>query len=269
MKRATRIGRFKAAAGVAVLCALALSAVAASSASAKGLTAFTCVTDPSGTLKGDHCLTEGSGSPAKHVKFTEKTTGIATNANTASETTAARKSILKGTLSGVASEIECTGVTGEGTIENKTTVPETGEMYVHVIGKLKYTGCKMLKPAGCTVATELETNQLTGTTEGIQTAEGPHTGLIKPAGETPFIEIKTTGCTNEGLNQTYPVTGSLKGILTGATVTSAHNDITTQNTLKFGGQKAGLDGALTLKAHKFPKEGETVEETKPLSVTTE
>jgi len=259
------MSKYKTAVGVAVLCALALSAFAAASASAKGLTAYTCVLGK-GVLNGPHCLgTEGG--EYGHVKIEEETTGIATNAKTAEnaahETTkAAQKSILKGTLSGVASEIECTGVEGSGTFNNKTTAG--GEMFAHAEGTLTYTGCKMLKPAGCAVAATLTTNKLTGTTEGIQTAEPPHTAKIQPAGETPFIEIKTTGCTNEGLNQTYPVTGSLKAKITGATLTSTHADITTQNTLKFGGQKAGLDGALTLEAHS--KAGE---ETHPLTVTTE
>jgi len=262
MKSAPRLGRHQTAASIAALCALALSAFAAASASAKGLTAVTCVKGK-GVLNGPHCLGT-SGGEYGHVALGEgiETTGITTNANTAAETTAARKSILKGTLSGVASEIECTGVTGSGTSSNKKNAG--GKMYAHAEGTLTYTGCKMLKPAGCTVAIELSTNKLTLTTSGIQTAEPPHTALVKPAGETPFFELTLHNCTNEALNQTYPITGSLKMKISGATLTALHEDITKQNTLKFGGQKAGIDSALTMKAHSFAGE-----ETQPVTFTTE
>jgi len=262
MKGATRIGRYKTAVGVAVFCALTFSASAASSASAKGLTAYTCVKGK-GVLNGPHCLGT-SGGEYGHVALEggKESTGTTTNANTAEETTAARKAILKGTLSGVGSEIQCAGVSGSGTSSNK--ISAGGEMYVHAEGTLTYTGCEMKAPAGCKVATELTTNKLTTTTEGIQTAEPPHTALIKPAAATPFIEITTSNCTNEGLNQTYPSTGSFKAKISGATLTSLHADITAQNTLKFGGQKAGLDGALTMKVHS-----NAGEETQPVTFTTE
>jgi len=44
----------------------------------------------------------------------------------------------------------------------------------------------------------------------------------------------------------YPVTGSLIAKTSGATLTTKHEDITTQNTLKFGGVKAGVVGAATI-----------------------
>ncbi|HET7445221.1 MAG TPA: hypothetical protein VFJ57_11230, partial [Solirubrobacterales bacterium] len=249
--------------GIAVLFALALSAFAASGASAKGTTAYTCVTG-AGTFLGDHCLTAGqggSGGESKHVAIEPNTTttGTATNANTTSNTTAHRVSILKGVISGLASEIECTEVHGEGTFENRT---EGETMYAHAEGKLHYTGCKVLAPAGkgCVVANEgtITTEQLTGRTE----AEG-HLIKITPKEGAKFATITLEKCTPASLNQAYPVEGSLKVVATGATLSSTHAEITTQGTLKFGGQKAGLEGALTLKAHS--KAGE---ETNPLTVTT-
>ncbi|HET7446312.1 MAG TPA: hypothetical protein VFJ57_16820 [Solirubrobacterales bacterium] len=251
--------------GLAVLFALALSAFAAASASAKGTTAFTCVTDPNGTLKGDHCLTTGSGEKSKHVAIphNETTTGTATNENTTEETKAARSAILHGNISGVATEVTCPKVHGEGTFENRTTEPETkGEMYAHAEGKLHYTECVVKKPEGkgCKVANEgtITTEQLTGTTEGQGDA-----ALIKPkVGET-FTEIKIEGCSIPALNNTFPVKGAVKAEINGATLLSQGSVTTTEKTLKFGGNPAGLDGALTLKAHS--KAGE---ETNPLSATT-
>jgi len=269
MKRTTSIWRLMAVVCAAALCVLTLSAFAASSASAKGLTAFTCVKG-AGVLNGAHCLGTSAGEYGHvEIKGGEETTGTATNANTAEETIASRKSILKGSIAGVVAEIHCTEVTGTFTMENKTTVPLTGEMYAHGVGSLRYSGCLMTKPKNCQSPVVIPTKELTGTTEGIQTAEPPHTLLVKSAIAGPLAEIEVIGCANEELNGIYPVTGSLKAKISGATVTAAHADITTQNALKFGGQKAGLDGAVTLRAHKVPKEGETVEETKPLTVTTE
>ena len=253
----------KIAAGTAALFALVLSAFAVSSVSAAGLRTFTCVSNGNGDLHGDHCLASGVESWHSHLSFGQnlRTTGTWDNANTAAETTAAQPAILKGTLSGVAAEIECTEVTGSGSFENKETTG--GELYGHSTGVTTFKGCKMLKPAGCTIAAELTTNNLTTTTEGVQTAEAPHTVLVKPAGETSFIEITTTKCTNEGLNQTYPVSGSFKAKANAGTVTSIHSDVTAQNTLKFGGQKAGLSGALTMTGH-----GSGSEQTHTLVYTT-
>ena len=258
----------KTAVGIAVLFALALSAFSVASASAANLTAVTCVTDPNGTFIGDHCLKSGSGNKAKHVEFNqdETTTGIATNANTASETTAARSSILTGTLTGVPTEITCTEVASEeGMFENRKNAK--GEMYAHAEGKLHYKGCVVNKPAGkgCKVAGEtVLTNQLTGTTDIAQEAEPAlHTAEIKPKEGNIFTEIKIEKCTTEALNNTYPVTGTVKARLSGATVQGTGAEVTAQNTLKFGGQKAGLDGAITLHAHS-----NAGEETHPLTITT-
>lgn len=254
----------KTAIGIAVLFALALSAFSAASASASGATAFTCVKDSGGALFGPHCLKASTGDETKysHVAITKPTTGTATNANTASGTTAAQSAILKSTLSGVNTEVTCKDVHGEGTFENRTTVKETGEMFGHAEGRLHYTNCVVKAPAekGCVVANEgtITTEQLTGRTVG--NGETVEIGPIAP--NTKFADIKIEKCSIGALNQTFPVTGSLIVKTNGATLTSTHAEITAQKTLKFGGQTAGLDGALTLKAHS-----EAGEETNPLSVT--
>jgi len=244
--------------GIAVLFALALSAFSAANASALGTTAFTCVSG--GTeFEGAHCLSGGGGAKEfKHVALTENPTSItATNANTAVGTTASRPSILSGTLAGVKTKLECTTTHGTGTLENKVE----GEMVAHAEGILTYSGCSVLEPAGkgCVVkGGTVETAQLTGITKGpAMNAE------IKPKVPSTFATITIEGCSVSALNNPFPVTGSLVAEITGATVTSTSEATTTQNTLKFGGNKAGLDGALTLKGPGASGSGN------PIVVTTE
>lgn len=268
------MSRAKSVLGIAVLFALALSAVGVSSASAKGITAYTCVKDANGDRFGAHCLTSGT-EKYKHVeipptteKETNQTTITATNANTKEETKASSSATLKGALSGVETEVTCAEVHGEGVLENKTNASK--EMYIHAEGKLHYTKCEVKAPAGkgCKVNEEtITTEQITGTSEGQQTHEpatGIHTFKIKPAEGTTFAKIKIENCSIGALNNTFPVTGSLNAKTSGATLTATHTDITAQNELKFGGVKAGLEGALTFKGHKT---GDEV--TNPLTITTE
>jgi len=257
------MSRRKSVLGIAVLFALALSAFASANASAVGTTAYTCVAAPNGFFNGPHCLTTAGEGKYNHIAIgNTKTTLAGTNENTASneagETTkATRASILNGTLSGVKTELKCTGLSGTGFMENKETAG--GEMFAHATGTLSYTGCTVVapEPEKCKVkGGTVTTTELTGSTEGLTEQAN-----IKPATGTTFATITIEGCGTAGLNNAFPVTGSLKGKITGATITSTGSEVTAQNTLKFGGQKAGLDGALTLKGHK---EGEA---TNPLSVT--
>ncbi|HET7444807.1 MAG TPA: hypothetical protein VFJ57_09135 [Solirubrobacterales bacterium] len=247
--------------GIAALFALALGAFGIAGVSAAATRPYTCVKDPTGTFFGAHCLTSGSGEKYKHVEIpaNTQTTYTLTNANTAEETKAARSAILKTTVAGVSLEITCATVHGEGTLENKTVGEE---MFAHAVGTFHLTGCEVKQPAGklCKVAGEtIKTEQLTGTSQGQGDAI-----TFKPSGEgSKFTEIKIEGCSIAALNNTYPVTGSLKDPASGGTVTINHAEATTQATLKFGGQKAGIDGALTIKAHS--KAGE---ETVPISGTT-
>lgn len=246
--------------GAAVLFALAFCAFGAANASAAGTTAFTCVKESPGGLFGEHCLTSGSGSAEyRHVAFEGETTSIATNANTAEGTTAASPAILKGTAAGVGVAIKCTTVGGEGPVKNAETAG--GEMYVHTEGSFQFTGCEVTSPAGkgCKVnGGAFTTTTLTGTSEGQGDAV-----KITPKGGTEFGSVKIEGCSIAGLNNTFPISGSLKAEVNGATLTMTHEGSTTQGTLKFAGGKAGLEGAITKKAHA--KEGEV---TKPLSPTT-
>lgn len=245
--------------GIAVLCALAVSAFATSSASASSATAYTCATNLIGGpgFKAAHCTPEdvvSTGATYKHVEITPKTpTEVsATNERTATNTTAHSPAILHGTVSGVETAVECTKVHGMGTIENKE---EAGEMFAHVTGTLTYTECKVTKPVGkeCVVkGGEITTNKLTGKTLSAKEAE------IKPFEGTEFAKIPIEKCTIAGLNNTFPVQGSLKANLNGATVSSTSAGVTAQNTLKFAGQKAGLQGSLTLGMSTPVADGEAI-----------
>jgi hypothetical protein len=232
-----------------VLCALALSAFAAPSAFAvtTGYTAFTCknVGTGNGTRSDAHCLTETPGGAWTHKSFTKATDLTATNEGTAAGTTAKAPSILEGKAAGVITAIECSTVMGNGTMSNKAAGEE---MYIHGEGTLNYSGCIVTKPVGksCVVKEgKVNTNPLTATTE----KQGMDLKFQPKEGET-FAEITIEKCTVAGLNNTFPVTGSLKveEIETqGATASTTHEKITKQETLKFAGQNAGLSGSLTFK----------------------
>jgi hypothetical protein len=92
-------------AGLLLLCALVLSAFAASSASAAGTTVFTCEPVPTGAeFKDEHCTTAQVGGAG--FKHTAIAAGVATevtgtNEKTASSTTAATPAIFHLVLSTV------------------------------------------------------------------------------------------------------------------------------------------------------------------------
>lgn len=225
----------RSAVALAVFCALAISAIPASGASAAK--AFTCVSSPiHGDRFGPHCLpSEPPSSRYSHVSFADNTPLIATNEDTASETTAAAVSVLTGSLSGVVTELQCTGVTGTGEMENTAT-------QVKGTGTLKYTGCTVVKPAGksCKVNGEtVETKELAAETESATVIK------FNPVSGETFANVKIESCTVSALNNTFPVTGSVKGTVTGGTTTTTEAGVTEQGTLKFGGNKAGLSGAYT------------------------
>jgi len=231
--------------GLSLLCALLLSAIGVANASAAGTRAFTC--KPGSTLPGfkdEHC-TEAAKS-ASEVKFvhSEIPPGTATKFKATNNETGTTTSlqILKGTLAGVEVELSATGAVAEGTITNKEV---SGVM--QNIGEgitVKYTGVKVTKPAGlgCKVKNEeLTTNSLKSTTaEGTTPAT---TGAVfSPTSGTEFISIPLEGCSVEGLNKAFPVTGSATGDPHGATL-----EFTKESTknLVFGGAAASLTGKIT------------------------
>ncbi|HET7444456.1 MAG TPA: hypothetical protein VFJ57_07340 [Solirubrobacterales bacterium] len=231
------IGR-KSVIGIAVLCALAPSAFAAASASAEQR-AVTCAPEGSG-FSDAHCTTAGSPGTFSHVNIPngEATAITGGNEKTASNTTAASVAKLKGALSGVETEVQCTTVGGSGELTNTATS-------VSGSGTIEYTGCTVTKPAGkgCVVkGGAVTTEKLAATTVG----QAANNVKFTPAGETNFAVIPIEGCSIAALNNNFPVTGSLVATATGATLSTTHAGVTTQNTLKFGGVKAGLEGAITI-----------------------
>ncbi|HET7444262.1 MAG TPA: hypothetical protein VFJ57_06360 [Solirubrobacterales bacterium] len=243
-----------------MLFALAFSAVAAANASASGATLFTCVKSASGDLFGPHCLKENNGNSEKyaHQTFAADTTGTLNNANTASGTTAAQSAIWRTTLAGVNVEITCATVEGEGLFANKE---EGGEMFGHAEVTLSFTACVVKAPAGkgCKVKGEaITTETITGKTLG----SGEKFRLTPKNAENRFFTFTLEGCSIAALNNSFPVTGSFEVNMNAATLFSTHTEVTTQATLKIGGQKGGFEGALTPKTHL-----NGTEVTKPLSVT--
>jgi hypothetical protein len=216
---------------VALLISWSLAATAAAEQRA-----YTCGT---GTTFADaHCLRPGSG-PFGLVEIPNSTpTSFAlSSSKTASETTAGTPSQLSGTAAGVAVEIECSSVSGTGSLTNAASS-------VSGTGRLTYTGCVTLKPAGkgCKVSGgTINTEELKLTTIG----QAANKLKIEQLG-TRLANIKIEECSTTALNNTFPTTGSLVVSTNGATVASSKVEIETQNTLKFAGSKAGIGGALTV-----------------------
>ena len=116
---------------LSAVCAFILLPASASAST----TAFTCAKTGPGALIADaHCVTVGSGEYS-HVEITEKTKVTASNAQTASSTTAATPAVLKGTAAGNKTAISCATVSGSGTLENSES---GGEMIASGSGTLTY-----------------------------------------------------------------------------------------------------------------------------------
>jgi hypothetical protein len=228
--------------GVVMALALAFAAFGVANASAEQK-AWACVASEEGEYTDAHCTKTAPGKLLYKLELVTVSGDAisATNAKTASETTASTPSQLSGTLAGVATELECTGVSGTGSLTNAAS-SVTGT------GKLTYTGCVVLKPAGkgCKVTGgTVKTEELKATTVG-QAANKLKFEMVG----TKFANVEIKECSTTALNNTFPVTGSLIANTNGATTTTAKAEIETQNTLKFGGNKAGLGGAITISDSK-------------------
>jgi len=242
------MSRRKSVIGIAVLFALVVSAFAASSASAEDR-AYTCEPVASGShqfASGDaHCVTPSAGTGAgfNHKLITETIDITGSNANTASGTTAAEASILKGTLSGLETELKCTTVKN-GEVETNSLT--NGTTSVSGQGVIVYSGCVVEKPAGrgCKVTNGTVTTKLLSATTVGQTG----TNLkFTPKTGTEFAGVSLEGClNNKPPTAVYPVSGSLVASTSGATTTTTEAGITSQGTLTFGGNAAGLGGAITI-----------------------
>src|SRR5262249_47920345 len=133
-----------------------------------------------------------------------------------------------------------------------------------------YTEVSVIAPAGkgCKVKNNtIITNKLRFTTKGLKTEKDEiH---IEPASGSVFAEFQVEGCTGsealESLNHVYKVEGSLNAEILGTTLKTTHVNTTAPGTLKVAGQKAGLEGEVTIKA--TDKAAGDVTDT-PLSATT-
>lgn len=70
--------------------------------------------------------------------------------------------------------------------------------------------------------------------------------LISPVSGTELASLTIEKCSVGALNGTFAVTGSFSILPLGATLSTSDPFITEANTLKLAGQKAGIEGALTL-----------------------
>jgi hypothetical protein len=265
---------------ICALCALAISAVAVQSAAAAtvqkaGTTAFTCKEVAAGTghFKGAHCKPSdagtGTGANWDHVAFAQDTTTELTGSN---ETTGGATEVVKlqSTQAGIAEEIQAEVVSGTGWMKNQFDERVNGadvedEHYVHGEGTIEYSTITVTKPAGkgCKVkGNKVTTKPLTATT-----TQQEDFLKFTPASGSVFAEFEIESCTGssaiESLNGLYKVEGSVKGVPNGATTNFTHTETTAQGTLKLRGQKAGIEGPLTIKGRDNSLESYT-----PLSATT-
>jgi hypothetical protein len=267
--------------GLCILCAFALSAIAAQGASAKGLRTFTCVsTAPVKDFSTEHCVPGQTGTSFGHESFTEDTPATSTNAKTDATTTGRTNWVLKETIAATNLELESTGaveslgearneeVGGEWraiyeTDENGTTI--NGVVVKAPAGK----GCKVFEDNEGTKGAEgvIKTKPLkTDATIVIEAGQEVHSAVVEPKAPgspfaTFFVECEP-GKVPAELEGTWQLTGKITCPLKGATTVCEHNTITSANTLKGKGAKAGLSGKTTKAGGKTPAV------THPLSVTT-
>ena len=270
--------------GLCMMCALVFSAIAAQAASA-GQTAFTCVESAATKqFASAHCVPGETGSKFGHVIIpnTENGNPLVThaklsNANTDSATTGPTNSILKETIAATNLELESKGVIeGLGTLQNEevggemrasATSEEKGITYNGVIVKAPAgKGCKVFEDKGGVPGAEgvVKTKPVTGRTIANGAIDEV---IIEPVAPTVFATFFIEGCeavVPEALRGKWEITGSIKCPTNGATIVCSHASITTQNTLKGKGSKAGLEGKATITAGKLP----VGEPTNPVSVTT-
>jgi hypothetical protein len=233
--------------GLSLLCALALSAFAAQSASA-GTTAFTCAKGQGGAgFSDEHCnkkVETGAGFEHVAIAVDKETKYEATNEKTKNETKESTPATFKFTFAGVEVHIICTGLTATGAMENKTVLKN---MYVFFnVSTFSITGCKVEKPINCTVKEPISLIAAEGTTNGVEEEKGEEPAIEFKPGESGFGEIVFAGekCALKGLGG--KVGGTMVGTAKGATVefTAAHNNMTV------AGKPATFTGVVTPRMHK-------------------
>jgi hypothetical protein len=206
------IGR-RATVGLSLLCALLFSAIAVQSAAATAgtnITAFACekvAAGATGEFNDAHCDSKiVTKDGYNHKLITGKTEFEVTN-----ETTGGAKStaVFEGTPFKVQTKIECTTLTGEGTIENSE--PSAGVHKLTGNGVLRYTECTVVKPTPCTLNEvvvsigSVETQE--GLTDPLNNSNGMGIELKPGAGLFASIILQNVSCPL--FNKTFPVEGSV------------------------------------------------------------
>jgi hypothetical protein len=110
--------------------------------------------------------------------------------------------IISGTILETPVEIKCETYGGSKTVSNfeeKEVKGFKGE------GKMKFSGCKMAAPVGCTVSESFETVTLSESSEDLK--EEVMRTLYAPKEGTQLASIKISGCAIAG---TYPLKGKLR-----------------------------------------------------------
>lgn len=234
-------GHRRAIVGIALLCALLLSIATTSSASAEGTTAFTCVEEAKGDFNDEHCKepNAGSGSWQHQSLGTVPTEVEFSNEKTASSTTASTPMQLHFTVAGVTFTIECTKVSGEGSLTNEAGPP----MKVNGSGlTFTYSECTVPQPAvqGCKIeGGKIQVKGAKSTTKAnsMEIEFQPEVGTL-------LASFKLEGCKTKALNIEYKLEGSMKAIPEGATLT--FTEASTKG-LKLAGSAAFLIAKKTLR----------------------
>jgi hypothetical protein len=239
--------------GLSLLCALVISAFAASSATAwKGTTAFVCESVKEGAgFEDEHCQKEvGSKAKFKHEELkpgtnTQLTVG---NTETAGKLVSPK---LAFTIAGVKTEIEAEGFTS---CKNKTSAENKEvEGGMEVAGETcgEFTGVVVTKPAKCTVKGKTVFLKEKGKAKTVVKEEGGKQEMfVEFTPPEVFAEITFEGaeCALKGM--TLKVTGSAQanntteeGKLDGPTIkfTTAQ----TEKTLKVGAGAAKFEATFT------------------------
>lgn len=241
--------------GLSLVCALFLCAFAAQSASAaegKNTTAFTCAEGGTKDFSDAHCDTAVAAGTGKfgHVAIpVNETINLSvTNAGTKNNTTESTPVIQKGTIFGIASEIECKNLSGEGTLKNE----EPSAKVHRVKGTItaKFTTCTAKKPAiGCKVKEPITVSSNVEGVEGLGAGKNEMGLEFKPTGE-HFAQITLEGCFTAGtfnVDGTAIATGTPPntGKFTGAT--SIFTEAMTKETLKLAGSAASVSSSSTVR----------------------
>lgn len=253
------IGR-RATVGLSLLCAFAICAFAAPTASAvpaKNTTAFTCVQN--GGLKDfqdAHCDQKviGGGGLFGHVPIPlNQTTEITvSNAQTGGETLESTPTVFKFTFEGKPVEVSCKNVHGEGTLHN--VEPQLGEHKVTGTLTIKVTECKV-KPMKCTVKEPIEFKTEFEGVEGLGPEENTHGIQYRPhvEGGGALVTLAFEGAECFLKEKVIAIKGTM--IATGGPAPNEkHSGATqiftnemTKETLKVGMNPAEHSGALTMR----------------------